>query len=267
MEIPKKIIIIARHGARYPIVNSDIFHEFPNIHKKNDEETNLTKKGIKMCKKFGSIIYNKYFNEQLSIKDILIYSSDCSRTIESAYYFVKGLNCYEFKYDDIIIDDILGHNSKKDKLFNKYNNKIVLDDDLSDIRYFIEDNYGFKIDKPNNYFSLHSTIKCYEYENINLKDIINDEFQKFIENKTSEFFKKLCSYDDYVNEFYRPIDDFINELKKEDCKLIYLSTHDSILVPLVYRIFGEIKIPDFSSYIIYEIYENKVNIKYDNEFF
>lgn len=267
METPKQIIIIARHGARYPIVNSDLLYEFPNIHKKNNKETNLTKKGKKMCKNFGSIIYNKYFKEQLSLKDVLIYSSNCNRTIESAYYFVKGLNCYKFKHDDIIIDDMLGHSNKKQLIFDKYNDKIVLENDSSDMRYFIEDNYGFEINKPSNYFSLHSTIKCYEYENIDLKDIINNDFQKFIENKTIEFFRKLCSNKDYVDEFYKPIEEFINKLKKENVKLVYLSTHDSVLVPLVYRIFGKIKIPDFSSYIIYEIYENEIKIKYDNEFF
>ncbi len=99
---PKKLIIIIRHGER-----KDRAGETPKYHRMNSE---LTEKGklqsFNVSKTFLEEI-KKYGITDISLDNIQIRTSPYLRTIQTAVYFIKGLN------------EIFSNNKNNNKVLNK----------------------------------------------------------------------------------------------------------------------------------------------------
>jgi hypothetical protein len=132
---------------------------------------------------------------------------------------------------------------------------------------------GFDVKSCNHYFDILSSIKCYQYEGIELPKELEKCMINEIEYNAIIYYNNLFSNSDLLKTFVEPLFDLIvNIVNNENIKFAYLSTHDVILFSLAFRlsqIFNKnrdlIKIPEFCSYVVYEIYTNHTKVYYDDK--
>ena len=98
-----KVFCVFRHGHRNPMIDS------PNPNDGNYEPGLLNLTGAKHSYLLGNEIGQKYLQllTEIKIKDHLtIYSTNFSRTIETAFFVVKGLLNQPFVFDTPILDKL-----------------------------------------------------------------------------------------------------------------------------------------------------------------
>jgi hypothetical protein len=273
----KKIIIIARHGPREPILHLPKLVPFGKdkkhnllIDQSNSSNSNnllndriinaqLTEHGIKYCRNFGKYIkkiFYPYFD--FDQNKTYIGSSNMDRTIDSAIYFYQGL------YGQTI--------DKKSckKLIELMENIILIDDEKeydevhTNINKLIKKCFGYEIKNFKDYFNVLSTIKVYQEHNISLPNEWTNENNLLLEEITTEYFYKLFStkikYD--FTKIFKLLEKLIID---DNITFAYLSTHDVIIYPLALNFSNNIiELPGFCSSIRIEIWNNDARIYYDD---
>lgn len=289
----KKIVIVARHGPRVPIKKLDKLDQsyWISIKSNKSNESNeskqldkheiatnadLTEKGKEYCKEFGKYLKNKYM-EFLNIneKNISFYSSKISRTQETAIIVAKelcgkNLTNADLKFHTSISADknILFKNDQFDK-FRKLTTQIELDEEYNEIsnnlKQFVNTHIG-RICSNNHFFDIAGSLECYQFEQLKLPEIITNDILENIEKCALSYYKNLFAHNS-LQYIGHQINEFVLDLLKNDNnKIIYLSTHDTIIFPLS-RILNNnyLKLPKFCSNIIFELFcDNSVDVYYDN---
>ena len=276
----KQLIIIARHGPREPITYLPNLKPFDNIDYYNPK-AKLTNQGREYCKNFGS--YMKLFYNQFNISNIKTqyYSSNYSRTIESAQYFSIGF-FKNYVPNITITDDLAGvlklkHNAKPD--FFNYHNNIILETQSDTMDQMIYDLFGYKITNIRDYFDIESTLDVYRFHNLNIIDnLVNnnsinnltksdlEKLDLYLKEISAEYYYKLFYQTKFTNAFTDPVLNLIKQIiSNPEINFAYLSTHDVVLYPLILRLAKEqIKIPQYCSNLRFEIYDDEILAYYDD---
>lgn len=254
---PLKTIIVARHGPREPITKYPKLLKFSKRdNNKENHDAKLTKLGIKHCVKFGKVIktiYNKSIQNKNKIKLI---SSNYNRTIDSLKYFMIGFdNKIDVKTNDITIDSRLDYRlmdiDKPKELVNlnmELNNEIL-------------NGFGIKIDNDFDYFELYATLCVYKYHNVKINDHMTLSLYDQIKKVATEYCNKTLRKKSLSENIWSLIKEQIND---KNTYFVYLSTHDLLLTSLILRFTNEkIQLPEFSSSVIFEVYNDKIKIYYD----
>jgi len=271
-----KIIIIARHGPREPILHLpklETFNTEIDITKHLDNhiiDAQLTEHGIKYCKNFGQYI-NKIFSPYFDFdpKKTLIGSSNIHRTIHSALYFYEGLfelninrsSCKIFR--ELMGDIILSEDDKIEYI--KIHNNMKLTSITSDINKEIYNCFGYKIQNIKDYFNVISTIKVYQEHNIKLPIEWTPELNKLLETIATEYYYELFSTK-FKNIFTKNLIQLIEKIIIDpNINFAYLSTHDVVVYPLARQFINYfIKLPDFCSSVRIELWDTDARIYYDD---
>lgn len=276
LSVLHKMIIIARHGPREPILclpKLRSFHENDASFDNRVMDAQLTPYGIEYCYKFGKYIRNlfdKYI--QFDQKTTVLYSSKVNRTKESAINFYKGL-FHDKAFDDkqCNISDTLVNLSKLldeklKKLYDEFHDKLTLNSVNEEITSNIENILGYKINKISDYYSVFSTVDLYVDHDINLPDNWSYEMMIQLREIAIEYYYKLFNKTIFCDVFTEDLFDLINQLlNNENINFAYLSTHDVILYPLAFKINGyKVKLPEFCSSVRYELWSSGLRIYYDD---
>ena len=189
----KKLIIIVRHGER-----KDRAGETPKFHHMNTE---LTEKGKKQSFNVGPILLEqikKYGITEISPENIQIRTSPYMRTIQTAVYFIKGLN------------EIFAKNNEKTI------NKLYIDFSL---RKTIKKNQKKDDDDP----SIYSLIDAYQHFDEEIKNIElikeKSHFPTEIESKEESEKRTL----EYINTVLKKEIEESHSIN--DCKVIVIVGH------------------------------------------
>lgn len=281
----KKVLVIARHGPRNPIrplhkLDQSIWENMmSNDENHIAEKTALTKNGREFCKKFGKYLKEQYYDKlKLENKDSAIfYSSKIYRTQDSAILVAK-----EFCDKELESHELLFHESISADPNVRYKNggytgfkqlvkQVELDDDhieeSIELKEFINTHLG-DISTNNHFFDIRGTLECYNFEQIQLPEVVTPDILKKIELCAMSYYKNLHKNKEMfcIGE---DIHKFAKSLLTDDSpgKFIYISTHDSIVFPLSQHINSEYtKLPNFCSHIKYELYsDNNVKVIYDDK--
>ena len=278
----KKVIIVARHGPRAPIRQlSKLDQSFWKNLKTTDKNeiavlAELTEKGRVFCREFGKKIKNDYHNKlNLNSDNVSFYSSKISRTQDSAILVAdelcnKKLEITDLKFHESISadPDILFKNNKFNE-FRKLTTSIEIDKEHHSTSEFLKkfiNNHVGEIRTNNHFFDIRGTLECYCFEKIELPKIITSEILEDIEKCALSYYKNLFSHESlhYVG---KNIHNFaLHLLKYDPHKLVYLSTHDTIIFPLSQHINSEhLQLPKFCSNVKYELFsDDSIDIYYDD---
>ncbi|AYV83711.1 MAG: histidine phosphatase domain-containing protein [Hyperionvirus sp.] len=265
----EKIIIFSRHGARGPNKN---LPKMPKWEVKDLNDPPLTETGKRMCFDFGKRITESYKN--IDFKKSLILSTNFIRTRESAKYFSKGAFGEEFSaegseptiemklYRSRSFDTKEWSIVKKSVTFEQIQKDLNID--LGELNEKISVIFGYDIKVPYDYFDVYSTLECYSKEgieapkewtgNIALKSIVHYYFNKiYADVKVQKMF---------IDDVYELVEEII---LNHGIEFAYLSSHDTILFPLVKNITGStIEIADYCSHIRYEVWSDSIKIYHDD---
>jgi hypothetical protein len=279
----KKVIIIARHGPRTPILLLPKLS--PELRSEESFSTRvcnakLTDRGKDMCTDFGKRL-GEYYKEKikLDIKDIFVISSNVERTIESAKLAMEGflsiVNKHDFYFnksnitvhtDDSLAGDIRFQGEKRKYFLNCIKNAKV-DYDTTNLNKQIEKFIGIDVkNHSHEYFDISSTLKCYEYDQLDMSHIPKIFFEE-IYNCSHLYYQKLYSDSELVKMFIDPMLETINKIANDkNIKFAYLSTHDCTIYPLACELNDGniVNLPEFCAHIKYEIYEDHTKIFYDD---
>jgi hypothetical protein len=281
-----KVLLLVRHGPREPI---HLPKNFDSSYWSEDTKLNVLTRTIKARMTNLGKLYcifrgeeaKKYYEKELfynslEINDILVESSYVERTQESAKYYMKGLG---FDKCNIEISNFLA----SDKILNHFdllNYKLFMDNfnlniDTSKLNNSLEKVVGEKINNSMDFFHILSTTNCYKVHNYNLPQGLEENY-KLLEEISTLVYNE--ANDDKKNKYAKILGEqlllHIFELLENEKKLIYLSTHDNMIMTLVKYISNkyelEIKlfdIPDFCSCIRFEIWnDDLLRIYYDSLF-
>lgn len=262
----KKLIILARHGPREPLIFPPKLDISMWENNKVDYNTQvhgakLTELGKIFSKLAGDELMNGYKNnikfDELKEQDIYIGSSNFERTITTTKNYLLGIGL-KTNYTLHILEELY--------LIEKYINKFYKLEKIINVdfdKYFIEnfnteikEIFGIEIKNCKDYFNLISVINIYKlhkiplpYEwtpllDLQLKDITINYYNKLFENEISSLL---------VNKL---LDKIILLLKDEKIKFSFLCSHDVILMALVKSLQPTIiyKLPDFCSMIRFELW-------------
>ena len=271
----KKVIIVARHGARdpmsiFPTIKQDTW-ENSTKHELNSREhifemikkANLTDKGKNMCYQLGLEIFNKYKN-LLNVEKILTVSSPVLRTIESAKYFQLGLLGYEYDvHTDTILAGDIRFTEEERREYNKISQHVDLEIDTTEIKELIYKYLGRKVVNSSDYFEIKSSLDCYKSENIDISSVPDEVINK-IYDLALLYYKKLFENEYVLELFSRKTMEYIEKIMNDSTiNVAYLSTHDVVIYPIIKKLGFNEKLPNFVSYIKYEIYDDRTKIFYD----
>ena len=281
-----KVLLLVRHGPREPI---HLPKNFDSTYWSEDTKLNVLTRTIKARMTNLGKLYclfrgkeaQKYYEKEifyksLERKDILVESSYVERTRESAKYYMKGLG---FENYDIEISNFLA----SDKILNHFdllNYKLFMDNfnlniDTTKLNNLLEKVVGEKINNSMDFFHILSTTNCYKVHNYNLPKGLDNAY-KLLEEIATLVYNEAS--DDKKNKYAKILGEqlllHIFELLEKEQKLIYLSTHDNMIMTLLKYISNkyelEIKlfdIPDFCSCIRFEIWnDDLLRIYYDSLF-
>lgn len=278
----KKVIIVARHGPRNPI---KIFNKLDQTIwtqlKSNDEEylaekTALTKSGEELCKQFGKQLKEKYYDVlKLNETNISFYSSHTPRTKNSAILVAESFLPYKLKENDLnfhksIAGDPFMRFGDEYQTFKKLITEIDINDSIGDInKHKLTEHireHLTDIESNNHFFDIRSTIECYKFEGVDLPKEITENHISDIDVCATAYYKKLVNHE-FMEFLGREIHEFVNHLLLDnDNKFVYLSTHDTIVFPLSQHLNkNHTKLPQFCSHIKYELYEDKLEVYYDDD--
>ncbi|AYV81303.1 MAG: histidine phosphatase domain-containing protein [Harvfovirus sp.] len=253
----RKVVIVARHGPRFPML---VIPKLPKWSQPSTKlsEVALTKKGEEACLQFGKAIRLKYGKLFPSAK---FYSSPAQRTIMSAKFFAKGYLDRDISPE---IDPLLRGGSDFAPSEKKYYDSRINSMRLRNSRFNKEiyDILGVSVARFKDYFEVKSTIDCYVSEGIELPRrwtlghmrkldaLSNDYYHKLYDNKIRDMFSKdlKLKLDSILQS------DFL------DGELIYFSTHDAILYPLGRSFFqsnARLAIPGTCGHMLIECYDDR----------
>lgn len=228
---PKKLIIIVRHAER-----KDRAGEIPQFHKMNPE---LTERGKLQSFNASKILLEEIKNygiSEISPDNIQIRTSPYMRTIQTATYFIKGLNStfsnntnnnlLNKVYIDFSLRKRIKPNQKKaeddDSLYSSVEAYKKFDEEIKNIEFIGE--YG---NFPTEIESKEQTEeRTLEFINSILKDVVDDKNNKIKiiiiighRGPIKFFFKKL-GYEckdkkevDYCSQYYFDVTDGIDNSK------------------------------------------------------
>lgn len=282
-----KVVIVARHGPRNPIrvlskLDQTVWKELKTDNEEyRAEKTALTKLGEEYCKSFGKKLSSEY-KEMLSLDDnsVAFYSSHTPRTYESAIlvaesFVKKKLTKNDLQFHPTISADPSVRFGDEQHVFRKLVTEINIDEvdevvNRDELKSLIREHLG-PIETTNHFFDIRSTIECYHFENVPLPDAITKKHIDDIDICAKSYYKTLASNPFMkfmgrdIHEFV--IDEFLTQRNATnvDKKFVYISTHDTIVFPLSQHINSDYtKIPFFCSHIKYELYEDHIEIYYDD---
>ena len=260
----QKVIIIARHGPREPSIDISTLPKF----ERNKKTSMITSKGKKYCQQFGSNIKNKTDGLVITNNDIYIASSYVQRTIDSSKEFMIGFD-EELKYEVNIDNRLFGATSldQRQKLYINTCKTISIND--QQLNKQIYDVFRYKIQKSNDYFDLYTALNCYQFEGLYQPDEL---FNKIV-SKAKMFYNKLFSNIELLKLFTDDVLELIISIVNDKTiKFAYLSTHDVVIFPLALRLIHTftsyrqyVELPDFCSYVMYKIYDNKTDLYYNDK--
>lgn len=251
------LIIIARHGPREPL---SILPKLPEWNKLG----RLTIKGKECCKKFGSRIRRLYFPCEFNIMDFYMEGNEISRVNESAQYFKEGffnLDTFENNFIDFNNSLLAGdykYNQEEKDIIDKISDNVqdvlmqTMAADIYKLNCYINKIFNYTITHVRQYVELRTTIECYKYEDLQLphkwtKDL-DDKLHDLTKKYYFEFYSRLNNMNlNKINELY----EYVLNLKNKNYKIMYLSTHDSVLYPLLLKIqkeLGSDRIPHFPDF-------------------
>ncbi len=284
----KKVVVIARHGPRNPIMSLHKLDQsvWEDLKTKNEdhiaERATLTKNGREFCKEFGKILKKQYYDKLLLDKDsnlrevVEFYSSKIHRTQDSAILVAKefcGIHVdkHELLFDESIsADPNIRYKHGGIENFKKLAKEIKIDDKHIEmsikLKNFINEHLA-DIETNNHFFDVRGTLECYHFENIPLPSVVNKEILKQIEICAMSYYKNLIKHP-HMHCIATDIEKFIKSLllNNDSKKFVYISTHDSIIFPLSQHINPSYsKLPNFCSHIKYELFDdNIVDVYYDD---
>jgi hypothetical protein len=269
--LPNKVIIIGRHGARAPILHLSGLPEYDwgvdiGDFQKMLSGAPLTNKGRTQTEELGKKAKNNYNDMIDDHTKITIYSSNVERTIETAKIFTKHfVNSDKIKIvvDNRLAGDIHFPQNKKDQFFDA-RKKVRVQNDTDELRKEIKDKLKFDVTESFNYFEISSTLKCYEAEGIS--DSLNDDTWSCIHENSEKYYYELFSDACTLELMTKGILELLEEIKNEDDKFVYISTHDVILYPLARLIFNEkVKMPEFNEQMVLKVYDDYMECHYGNK--
>jgi hypothetical protein len=218
---PKKLIIIIRHGER-----KDRAGETPKYHRMNSE---LTEKGklqsFNVSKTFLEEI-KKYGITDISPYNIQIRTSPYLRTIQTAVYFIKGLN-------EIFSNNKNNNNKILNEDENDTNITNIKSEDNSNLNDKIK-NYEKQINSLKNenkklYFQLTQYKNKYDNNNNNNFDI-NEENNNFNENNEINYLNELLNkYEKILKDCLKFINFINKKLNHKKISLIELKKNSNNL--------------------------------------
>lgn len=276
----KKVIIVARHGPRGPIkllnkLDQSVWVDI-GVNKNKVTTVPLTVLGKEYCKEFGKLLKEQYYDKlNLNTNNVNFYSSKIFRTQESAILVAK-----EFCDKDLTIDQLNFHESisadptvrfKYGGLsgFKQFVQSIELDPEhhmlANNLKPLINDHLA-DIHTNNHFFDIMSTIECYNFEQIELPEIITPTVISNIETCALSYYKNLTKHE-HMQALGKDIHEFVLELlANSDNKFTYISTHDSIVFPLSQHINPTYsKLPKFCSHVKYELFDDDlIKVYYDD---
>ncbi len=285
----RKLIIVARHGPREPILNLSKLEPFKyfvnNTNSKINKRSNmvkhaeLTDKGLEFCYDFGKYIKNIYADYFFfDIYKTTIISTNVSRTITSAKKFIQGMfeqnleqinleNLFELKLNisnDLIGDILMIPNDKKD--YSDYHKNLQISSGTPEFNSKIYEILGYKIEGPKDYFKIHSTLQVYKFHKQNLPIEWTQDLDSQLDECSAEYYYKLFNKTKFCKLFTNSLMKRINELIFDnDINFAYLSTHDITIYPLALRLAREqVQLPYFCSSVRYEIWDQELRIYYDD---
>jgi hypothetical protein len=262
----KKLIILARHGPREPLI-------FPpkldiSMWKNNREDyrtqvygAKLTELGKIYSKLAGDELMNGYKNnikfDKLREQDIFIGSTNFERTITTTEYYLLGIGL-KTNFTLHILEEI----GLLDKYYNRLHEleKIInVDFDkyfINDFNIQIKEIFGIEIMNGKDYFKLDSVINIYKIHKIPLPDEWTPTLDLQLKDITTNYYNKLFENEISSLLVDKLLDKIILLLKDEKIKFSFLCSHDVILMALVKSLQPNIvyKLPDFCSLIRFELW-------------
>jgi hypothetical protein len=262
----KKLIILARHGPREPLIFPSKLDISMWKNNKLDFYTQVNNAELTELGKNYSILagnelmngYNNYIKfDELKEQEIYVGSTNFKRTIATTENYLLGIGL-KTNFTLHILEEI--------NLLEKYRNKlhelekiINVDFDkyfLTNFNLQIKEIFGVEIKYSKDYFDLYSVINIYKLHKIplprewtstldlNLKDISINYYNKLFESKIStSLVDKL-------------LDKIVSLLNNEQIKFSFLCSHDVILMALVkyFQPKQIYNVPDFCSLIRFELW-------------
>lgn len=261
-----KLIIVARHGPRYPIKKTQ---HLPKEIIFNHIDPELTKLGIEYCQQFGAFlrkVYEKRFT--FNFDSTLMVASCTKRTISSVCNIAEGLFgkkingkllIEKFNYPkDLTEEELKYFNFRKGRV----NTTSYLKEKIERLFLFPND----FIRSTDDYFQVFQTINYLDRENLltNLNEWTEiDYFRlKFI---VELYFKKL--FDDKLIDIFTKktrllIADFAESGKSNLC---LISSHDWVIHALIKYFKHDLEeVPDFCGNIRIEIGNRYFNVYYND---
>ena len=277
-QVLQKMIIVARHGPREPILLLPKLKPFNDSGYSDASDINaqLTIHGKKYCNNFGKYIrsiYDTYIDFKQD--NTILLSSGLDRTRDSAVEFYNGLfnDISELSVDCLTNKELLGDINISDPVakleYITYDNEMKLDvdpDRLNKLNEQIFDVFGYKIQYPKDYFKVSSTIDVYKAHNKELPHNLTDELINNIKDMATEYYYKLFYETKFTNYFCKKLMGLIIKiLNNPNINFAYLSTHDVVVYPLAMLLYKEkLKLPDFCSNVRFEMWTNEIRIYYDD---
>ncbi len=266
----KQVIIIARHGPRSPIA---VYEKLNDGHIWNDLKTNtnehapLTHAGVEHCKKFGNRLKDEY-KDNLNLKphESVFMSTNTDRTKNSAILVGNEIFRNGMKLEHLECSESMNTVMRCKPEGRKYMEYIRILHTLSvkDVEYYDEaksiiSTHLRQMKSDKDFFDILSTLECYKFENIDLPSELTDEMKNVIINCGTLYWKRLYGKVAFIGKDAHNY--IVNLLKTRNEKFIYISSHDSVVFPLSqYHNESHTKIPEFCSYVKYEVFENENNI-------
>jgi hypothetical protein len=274
----KKIVIVARHGPREPVLHLPKLDKFnpentaDDLHiDKNITGAQLTKHGVEFCTNFGKYIrklFGPYFNFDISKST---FKSSCiDRTINSAICFAQGMfgipvnkdfvECINSLYGDIQLND------EQKIQYKKIHDLMILSNANKELDTKIKNIFGYDISNPKDYFNVLSTLYVYKEHDLNIPQEFTPDDMYILEQVVTEYYYKLFSETEFKYIFTNALLKHIEQIiDNPNINFAYLSTHDVVVYPLALRFTKNIiKLPEFCSSVRIEIYDNETRIYYDD---
>jgi hypothetical protein len=167
----KKVIMIARHGPRTPLIN------IPKLSWDNKIHGELTEQGELYCEQFGRKI-NRIYESYINLSDNIVCESGCkSRVIKSAECVLRGITSKKIDINKIPL--LYGDTNLTDDEFKILDEKRkrcgTLDIELNKIIYNI---LGYDVKYPYEYYDIHTTLQCYIADNRSLPSELTSDIIK-----------------------------------------------------------------------------------------
>lgn len=262
-----KLIILARHGPREPMIFPPNFKTFNKLNK-SKQEAQLTKQGQQYCINLGKHIFNlfsQYF--EFNQNKTCILSSDFDRTRDSAKYIYYGIFNKILNKKDIIIKDILNDiKISNNPTFENILDNIHLETTSIELDEQIFNITGYKIKTVNDYLALYNTVEIYKEHNIELPLNLTEDLIDKLKIVANEYYYKLLNNSTFCNKYSSQILKLIIDiLSNNDINFIYMSSHDFKIYSFGYMFAKEIlKLVYFCSSIRIEIWTYDIRIYNDD---